>query len=158
MSWCVKAHKQLINPGDAVFIWRSGAEAGILATGTVLSGPAMLEQDGVEFAVQADRFDKEDLRVRLRIDEVFAPPLSRDLLKARQPDLSILRTAQGTNFAVTPEEAAIIREMLALATIARTRFPAALTAGREAVRGYGHTLLDPRPSSGRSSTGKGSSI
>ena len=53
------------------------------------------------------------MRVRLRIDDVYPVPLSRDVLRGRLPDLSILQSPQGTNFAVTPEEAAAIREMLA---------------------------------------------
>ena len=113
MSWSVNQYKQSIKPGDAVFIWKSGADAGILAAATVLTPPAMMEQDGLEFAVQPDRFHKEDLRVRLRIDDIYPMPLSRDVLRASLPDLSILQSPQGTNFAVTQEEAASIREMLA---------------------------------------------
>jgi 5-methylcytosine-specific restriction protein B len=45
---------------------------------------------------------------------VIAPPLSREALKAdsRLEDLSILRFSQGTNFPVTPEQAAVIHELL----------------------------------------------
>ena len=31
MSWLVKRHKESINPGDEVFLWKSGSEGGILA-------------------------------------------------------------------------------------------------------------------------------
>jgi 5-methylcytosine-specific restriction protein B len=113
MSWSVNQYKQSIKPGDAVFLWRSGAEAGILAAATVLTAPSMIEQDGLQFAVQPDKFDRQDLRVRLQIDDVYPVPLSRDVLRARLPDLSILQSPQGTNFAVSPEEAAAIRKMLA---------------------------------------------
>jgi hypothetical protein len=51
MSWSVNQYKQSVNPGDAVFLWKSGADAGILAGATVLTSPAMLEQDGLQFAV-----------------------------------------------------------------------------------------------------------
>ncbi len=71
-----------------------------------------MEQDGLQFAVQADKFDKSGLRVRLRIDDVYPETLSRDALKEALPDLSILQSPQGTNFGITPEEAAVIREML----------------------------------------------
>jgi 5-methylcytosine-specific restriction protein B len=52
--------------------------------------------------------------VSLRIDEVVTPPLPRDALRAdvRLAELSILKFAQGTNFAVTPDEDAVIRELL----------------------------------------------
>jgi MoxR-like ATPase len=108
----VNQYKQFINAGDAVFLWKSGPEAGIVATATVLTAPAVMQQDGLQFAVQPDKFDKPGLRVVLRIENVYPVPLSRDVLRARLPDLEILRNAQGTNFAVTPEEDLVIREML----------------------------------------------
>ena len=112
MSWSINQYKQSINPGDAVFIWRSGPEAGIVAAATVLTAPAVMEQDALQFAVQTDRFDKPALRVRLQIDEVYPVALSREALRSALPDLSILQSPQGTNFTVSPEEAALIREML----------------------------------------------
>jgi 5-methylcytosine-specific restriction enzyme B len=113
MSWSVNQYKQSINPGDAVFLWRSGPEGGIVASATVQTAPAMIEQDALQFAVQADKFDEVGLRVRLRIDDVYPVPLSRSFLSAKLPDLSIIQSPQGTNFAVTPDEAEVIREALA---------------------------------------------
>lgn len=112
ISWSVNQYKQSISPGDAVFLWKSGPEAGIVAAATVLTAPAMIEQDGLEFAVQADKFDKPGLRVLLRIEDVYPVTLSRGVIRERLPDLSILQSPQGTNFAITPEEAVVIREML----------------------------------------------
>lgn len=112
MKWSVNQYKQSIKPGDAVFLWKSGPEAGIVAVATVLEGPAVMEQDGLQFAVLPDTFDKPGLRVLLRIEDVYPVTLSRDVLKARLPDLSILKSPQGTNFAITPEEGVVIREML----------------------------------------------
>lgn len=74
MSWSVNQYKQSINAGDAVFLWKSGPEAGIVAAATVLTAPAVMEQDGLQFAVQADKFDKPGLRVLLRIDDVYRRP------------------------------------------------------------------------------------
>jgi hypothetical protein len=67
-----------------------------------------MEQDGLQLALQPDKFNTLEIRVRLRIDDVYAPPLSRDVLRAdvRLAGISILKFSQGTNFAVTPEEAA----------------------------------------------------
>lgn len=98
MSWSVNQYKQSINPGDTVFLWKSGAEAGIVAGATVLTAPAIMEQDALQFAVQADKFDKPGLRVRLRIDDVYRLPLLRSFLVARLPDLSILQSPQGTMY------------------------------------------------------------
>src|ERR1700733_12668133 len=116
MTWSVSAHKELISPGDKVFLWKSGPAAGIICRATVLTPPSLSEALGSEneFAFTKEKFTGPQLRVRLRIDEVFTPPLSRDALKAdvRLAELSILKFAQGTNFAVTPEEDAVIRELL----------------------------------------------
>ena len=112
MSWLVNQFKQSISPKDEVFLWKSGAEGGIVAAATVLTAPAIMEQDDPRFALQADKFDKPALRVRLSIKEVYPVPLSRSFLMASLPDLSILQSPQGTNFAVTPAEAAFIRDAL----------------------------------------------
>ena len=112
MSWSVNQYKQSITAGDAVFLWKSGSEAGIVASATVLTAPTVMDQDGLQFAVQADKFDKPGLRVLLRIEDVYPLTLSRDVLKARLPDLSIVQSPQGTNFSISPEEALVIREML----------------------------------------------
>jgi 5-methylcytosine-specific restriction protein B len=113
MTWSVNQYKQSIGAGDEVFLWRSGPEAGIVAVAEVLTAPSVMEQDSLQYAVQPDKFSAPGLRVKLRIKKVYTVTLSRDVLKARLPDLSILQSPQGTNFAVTPEEALAIREMLA---------------------------------------------
>ncbi len=63
MTWSVNQYKQTISAGDEVFIWRSGPEAGIVATAEVLTAPAVMEQDGLQFAVQPDKFSSPALRV-----------------------------------------------------------------------------------------------
>jgi 5-methylcytosine-specific restriction protein B len=117
MAWSVSKHQELIAPNDAVFVWKSGPEAGILAEATVLTVPAEVEpeQREIQFAIQPEKFASKQVCVRIRIDEVFSPPLLRSELKAdpRLADLSILKFSQGTNFAVTPGEAAVIRDLLA---------------------------------------------
>ncbi len=155
MSWSVNQYKQLIIPGDAVFLWRSGPEAGIVAAATVLTAPAMMEQDALQFAVQADKFDKVGLRVRLRIDNVYPVPLSRSFLSARLPDLSIIQSPQGTNFAITPDEVEVIRESLATHEGDEDEISDIVPGwNREGTRGFGCMHPDLGPNSGRSSTEK----
>lgn len=112
MSWSVNQNKHSIKPGDSVFLWKSGPDAGIVASAKVLTAPAVMEQDSIQFAVQPEKFDKASMRVVLQIEEVYPIALSRNAIRAKLPDLSILVSPQGTNFSVTPEEAAIIHEML----------------------------------------------
>ncbi len=116
MTWTVSAYKNQIAPGDEVFLWRSGPEAGIIAIATVLAGPALMgdEEESFQFAHDQERFSGEQLRVRLRLDQVVSPALSKEGLKAdaRLSQLSILKFSQGTNFMVTPGEAKAIHELL----------------------------------------------
>ena len=117
MSWLISRYKERIGPGDHLYLWRCGDDAGIVATGTVLSEPAPLPENEEEqaFAVQPEKFKGTETRVRLSIDTVVRPPLSKGDLKsdARLTELSILNTSQGTNFPVTEDQAAVIDELIA---------------------------------------------
>jgi MoxR-like ATPase len=117
MTWFVRAYKNQIAPGDEVFVWRSGAEAGIIAVATVLAGPALMgaEEEELQFARELlEGFNLPQLRVRLRLDQVISPALSKEILKsdARLVQLSILKFSQGTNFIVTPGETKAIHDLL----------------------------------------------
>ena len=116
MTWQVSAYNDQILPGDEVFLWKSGDEAGVVAEATVLTPPSIMESSEEErrFAHDTEKFAGSQRRVRLRIDAVIKPPLSRDVVRAdvRLADLSIVKFSQGTNFAVTPEQAVVIRELL----------------------------------------------
>jgi hypothetical protein len=162
MTWSVSAHKELITPGDAVYFWKSGPAAGVIGEATVLTSPSLSEQlgDENEFALTKEKFMGPQLRVRLRIDGVFAPPLSRDALRAdvRLADLSILKYAQGTNFAVSPEEGAVIRELLEMHREGEDEIPGGAGPVASAGPHDGSRVWTyapgPGPNSGRSSTGK----
>ena len=41
IHWVVRQHENDIQVGDRVYIWQSGADAGIIATATVTSGPTL---------------------------------------------------------------------------------------------------------------------
>ncbi len=114
MTWTVSAYKDQIAVGDEVFVWRSGPEAGIIAIATVLAPPSLMGGEDLQFAHDQERFSGEQVRVRLHLDQVVSPALSRDALKAdvRLSQLSILKFSQGTNFIVTPGEAKAIHELL----------------------------------------------
>ena len=48
MTWSVSAHKELISPGDKVFLWKSGPEAGIIGEATVLAPPSLARPSSVQ--------------------------------------------------------------------------------------------------------------
>ena len=69
--WSVNQRKEHIQADDRVYLWQSGSDGGLLAQGTLLSGPQMME-DGEEmrFYVSPNQ-GGEALRVELRIDTVL---------------------------------------------------------------------------------------
>ncbi|MCC7174326.1 MAG: EVE domain-containing protein [Bryobacterales bacterium] len=117
MSWLVSRYKDRIGAGDHLYLWRCGEDAGIVATGTVLTEPAPLPENEEElaFAVQPEYFKGNETRVRLNIEQIVKPALLKTVLKSdpRLKDLSILNIRQGTNFPVSEDEAAALDELIA---------------------------------------------
>jgi AAA domain (dynein-related subfamily)/EVE domain len=116
MTWVVRQYKKEICKGDRVYLWRSGPEAGVIATATVLADPEVLP--GVAdspYALKPESLDKAEPRVRLRIDEVLPAPIKRvDLLEDRVlKDLEVVTFPNATNFRVTPEQDATLRDLVA---------------------------------------------
>lgn len=116
ISWSVTRYKTEIQPGDRVFMWRSGIEAGVVADGTVITVPNEmgLAEGELEFVVHQENLPRAELRCRIGIGKVFSPHLLRSTIQAkpRLASLSILVAPQGTNFPVTPEQADAIDQLL----------------------------------------------
>lgn len=116
MTWLITRHKDRIHQGDIVFIWESGDNAGIIATATVISAPAPIEQNDDErlYNKAEERFDGPRLRVKMHIDHVLSQRLLRSELKNHPAlaTLSIFRMATGTNFELTPEQGQLIQELI----------------------------------------------
>lgn len=114
-DWIVTAYKDEISPGDRVYVWEAGSNSGIVAVADVLdqSSVRRMREETRPFLRDAS-FPDEHLRVDLGMRMVVEPSLSRWQLQGIAPleNLSILRQAQGTNFAVLPEEAEIIEDLL----------------------------------------------
>ena len=107
MNWATSQYQKEIQAGDNVYFWESGATGGVLARGEVLTDPnPMLEQEGQQFIRDPSKFEGEQLRVRLRVDDVLSRPIGRDVLSEHPvlEGLGVLRFANATNFKVTPEE------------------------------------------------------
>lgn len=116
-TWLAQQHRSELRPGDRVYLWESGPNAGIVGVSEILDGVSDRGEDKA-----ADRFILDPVklggvqpRVRIRIKPVLARRLSRCEIRAHPAlrELSILRQAQGTNFPVTPQEARAIEELLA---------------------------------------------
>src|SRR3954468_10677558 len=116
-TWVVRRHRQEIHVGDKVYLWQSGADAGILGTATVLTEPEVMGIDTAKdrFYLKAEEFAQPEPRVDLRIDSVLETPLAKTVIleDARLRNLSIIRAPTGTNFPVTADERSALDELIA---------------------------------------------
>jgi len=116
MSWLVQQHGDDIRTGDKVYLWESGAEAGVVGTADIVSPPELraLPESDARHVMSSEKLGGIQPRVILKIDRRLSRPiLRRDLLD--MPGLralSILRAPQGTNFPVSPPEAEIIDDLM----------------------------------------------
>jgi hypothetical protein len=111
--WSVNQHKQEIEPGDRVYLWRSGAAAGVIAIGRVISSVQPLPDDVPELWIGPTRKNSGLAdRVRVQIIKRQKPVLSRERVMELLPELAFFRKSQGTNFPISEREANILDEGL----------------------------------------------
>lgn len=116
--WVVRQHRKEIKSGDLAYIWESGAKAGIVAVAAVTSDPVIASDTPAEIELYRDRpppgHQGDQLRVNIRIEHVLKPRLSKPDLKEHPilRELGILRNPRGTNFRVTPEQAAALEALV----------------------------------------------
>ena len=118
ISWLIriKKHRESIKLGETVYIWESGDNAGIIAVGEISRLPLMEEEGSQEkeFALDTDKFDGKQWRVKVKINQLLSRPITRQICKDN-PSLSslrVLKMAQGTNYEVTDEEHSEIQKLL----------------------------------------------
>ena len=116
LDWVVRQHKQEINAGDRVYIWRAGSDPGVVAVGTVMGGPEERPPDpeSEQFNRSDDELTAPELRVSLSLDRVLDVPVAREAILDDEVlrDLQIVRQPQGTNFAVTADQDERLRALL----------------------------------------------
>lgn len=109
ISWLVRQHSDKIHSGDTVFLWESGASAGVVALARIITDPADLPEREAEvrFNRTTDKFAGVQRRVILRIEGVLSERLvkSRILEDSELRSLTILSAPQGTNYRLTPMQA-----------------------------------------------------
>lgn len=117
IAWTVSRHKDEIAPGDRVYLWESGPEAGILGVARVVApvNTSPMPTDDLTFwKKQPENLDLGKAWVQLQILGVIEPTLERAKI-ASQPELTnlrILRQPQGTNFAVEKKETEVLEGLL----------------------------------------------
>jgi hypothetical protein len=106
ITWLVNRYRKEVQPGDEVYFWESGPEAGLVGWGTVGTPPAPLplEEEELPFVLLRAQFEGPQIRVRVRVDGVCYQ--SRSELRKDPKFLKYRAIANGnedTNFAVPPE-------------------------------------------------------
>ena len=112
--WTINQNKKLLKIGDIVYIWRSGEKAGVIAVAQIISDVEIVSDDSKDYWIHKSetnsaKTDRVKLKMLLRrVDG----PLLRDDIKSQLPDWHFIKSAQGTNFKVSTEQAQVINKLL----------------------------------------------
>jgi len=125
LTWAVRSHRKRIHEGDAVYLWESGADAALIASGTIMSEPMSVPDDPGQRQFYRDLTagSEEVLRVRLRVDRVVHPPLTRQQILAAPAlaDVQLFRHIQGTNFRLEPDVVQALEALIGQASLLEDR-------------------------------------
>jgi len=109
ISWLVTRYKNLIAPGDTVFLMEAGPRRSIRAVMRVDSGPADMSELEAEQEYWAERDTATRCRVRGTITHRVDLPAEELQSVPGLESLSIFRgVQQGTNFRVTDSEGDVL--------------------------------------------------
>jgi hypothetical protein len=111
-QWTVSRYRDDMRPGDRLVIWQAGHEAGVYALGELSGQPF---QRGRSDWRRSDSDGSEtEWAVRFRYTQILSKPLLKsDLLhNPALANLAVIRSPQGTNFQVTPEEYAALQSLI----------------------------------------------
>jgi len=116
MTWTVNQYKNQIKKGDKVYIWVSGSDGGIIASGNIVCDPEKRKPDLIDpYNRGLIIEDTPHLIVDIRIDHKFIQEkVSRALLLAdeRTKHLDILTYPNATNFHVTKTQQMAIESII----------------------------------------------
>jgi MoxR-like ATPase len=107
LTWVVRQYTNEVRKGDRVYLWRSGPEAGVVATATVQTEPAVLPGKADDpYLLKAEALSKPEPRVVLQIESVLPTVIRRSELvdHAVLKDLGVIKFANATNFKVSEEQ------------------------------------------------------
>lgn len=114
ITWTVSQHRDEIGPGDTAFLWVTGKHRGIRAVIQIDEGPRLM----AELPSEQPYWDEPDTEELLRVVGTFTHR-NLDLPAATLRDTPGLENLsmfhgfqQATNFAVTPDEGAILLALI----------------------------------------------
>lgn len=96
-----------MNIGDTVFFWESGANGGLLGSGSLETQPKMMANPKGEIPfLKSDKLPDETLKVIVKVEKILPKPITKNELKDH-PILKVMpffKMAQGTNFLLRKAE------------------------------------------------------
>lgn len=116
MTWAVTQYENQIRKGDKAYIWQSGPDSGIIASGIILCDPETKQPNLNDPYARGGPLKTEPyLAVDIRVERKLTNnKVTRNTLLADEhtKELEILRFSRGTNFSVTEEQAAVIESII----------------------------------------------
>ncbi len=116
LTWAANQYSKRIKRGDKVYIWISGSEGGIAASGKILCDPELRDPNEKDPYLRGEPLKTEPYRaVDIRILRRFPPQKVtriRLLEDERTKGLEILAYPGATNFPVTKAQEEVIESML----------------------------------------------
>ena len=144
LTWAVNQYRNQIKKGDRAYIWVSGSDGGIVASGTILTDPKMHSTNLDDPYSRGESLKSGPyLAVDIQIDRKFTQSVvSRSVLLAdeRTKKLEILTYPGQTNFQVTTDQEAVIESIIAGSY---QREPALATTETEVVASRQYWLYAP---------------
>ncbi len=116
MTWAVTQYESQIKKGDKAYIWQSGPNSGIIASGIILCDPETKQPNLSDPYARGGPLKTEPyLAVDIRVERKLTNnKVTRDtlLVDEHTKELEILRFSRGTNFSVTEEQATVIESII----------------------------------------------
>lgn len=145
--WYTPRHASEIQVGDRVFLWRSGAEAGVIAIGSVVEKPVLGAKVKHPEALGADlwsvdRLDPNEVKTGIRLEDIRLTTeegmLSRESVKAHSimVQSTIIRMPIGTVFRLNSEEVAALENMWSLGVSSTPSSTLRMTEGERKLRAH----------------------
>jgi len=116
ITWAVNQNYKQIKKGDKVYIWLSGPEGGIVASGTILCDPEMKQPEPNDPYNCSEDLNKEpylgvDIEILRKLTDTIVERTTL-LADERTKRMEILTYPGATNFRVSKEEDEVIESMI----------------------------------------------
>lgn len=116
LTWAVNQYQKQIKHGDKAYVWLSGAEGGIIASGTILCDPELRKPNISDPYNRGEPLKTDSyLAVDIQIDRRFTlskVPRAILLVDERTKQLEILTYPGATNFRVTKAQEEVIESII----------------------------------------------